>query len=177
MKRIATIGIAALLLATGTAHADATLPLTDPLIGHWCRADDGVYKRGIWTCDGNLLVTQEGYSKTDDHCEFADVKRLSSKDGYAVKCESDSKRVELRIIDGELHYRDPDMVGCSSVGERMPDGFLNLRTGPGTRYAVKARLVTGDILRIPRFRANGENFTGWVSSRYVVDNGGSCHTP
>ena len=56
------------------------------------------------------------------------------------------------------------------------------------RYAVKARLVTGDALwvgeftngwarvSVPRFRANGEDCVGWVSSRHVVE-GGSCHTP
>jgi uncharacterized protein YgiM (DUF1202 family) len=72
----------------------------------------------------------------------------------------------------------------------MSDGFLNLRAGPGTRYAVKARLVTGDVIwvgaptngwtrvSVPRFRSDGKDFTGWVWNKHVVvDAEQSCHTP
>jgi len=199
MRKMFLAGAAALSIASAAHAADTNLPLTDPLVGHWCKVEDGVYKRGVWTCDSNLLVTQEDISGDRDHyCEFADVKRLPSKDGYTIKCSigseensnSGKKVVELRIISGALHYREPDM-GCSRVGENMSDGFLNLRAGPGTQYAVKARLVTGDILRVdepattngwtrvsvPRFKANGKDFTGWVSGKHVVDSGLSCHTP
>lgn len=192
MKKLMIATVATVMIAT-TAHATDSLPLTDALVGHWCRVDDGVYKRGVWTCDGNLLVTQEGYTDDgDDFCEFTEVERLPSKDGYAVKCSATNKgqrEAELRIVGGALHYRRFS-VECGRVGEAMSDGFLNLRTGPGMQYAVRARLVTSDALwvgrsanewtrvSVPRFRANGKDFTGWVGSRYVTDIGQtSCHTP
>jgi len=57
----------------------------------------------------------------------------------------------------------------------MPDGFLNLRAGPGMRYDVRAKLVTGDELRVndqddewlhvvvPRL----PGINGWVHTSYV----------
>jgi hypothetical protein len=66
LKKLLTSG--AVLAATiVSANADTTLPLTDPLVGHWCEVKDKAspagefFKRGEWTCDHNLAIQQDGY--------------------------------------------------------------------------------------------------------------------
>jgi hypothetical protein len=95
--------------------------------------------------------------------------------------DGDHQKVELRIVGSTLRYRVIPVV-CGRVGDGMSDGFLNLRSGPGTRYAVRAKLVTNDILEIgetinewthvsiryPGRNDENKEFNGWVSSRYVV---------
>jgi Bacterial SH3 domain len=192
VKKLFLISIAALFLATGAAQAwagepppaEAALPLADPVIGHWCPVRTGVYQRGAWDCKGNLLVKPDEYFNDDNDCIFSDIKRLSSRDGYVIraKCMGDvHQKVELRIVDGTLHYRVVPTT-CGKVGDGMSDGFLNLRSGPGMRYAVMAKLVTNDTLEIgetingwthisiryPGRNDKNKEVNGWVSSRYVV---------
>jgi hypothetical protein len=198
-KLLATVALIGALVASTTASADTGLPLTDPLIGNWCKVDvnaisPATYRRGAWTCDGSLLVEEDGYHDDGGYCTFSDVQRLPSKDGYTVRCspgdrEYSGKEVELRIISGRMRYRELAPTDCRKVGVGMSDGFLNLRAGPGMKYAVKAKLVTGDAIyvgevtngwarvSVPRFKANGEDFVGWVWNKHVVDNDAGCHVP
>jgi hypothetical protein len=158
------ITIAIALLMTTSAYAtDATLPLTDPLIGHWCPIKDDVYKRGLWECSGNLLIKQDGYADEKVSCEFLNVKRLPEKNGYTIHANCANNEVHTTgnfwIVNNLLHLRTFSRGHCAVVFDNMPDGFLNLRVGPGSQYAVKAKLITGDKL----FKVGEESRDGnWI---------------
>lgn len=54
------------------------------------------------------------------------------------------------------------------------DGFLNLRTGPGTRFDIIMRMYNGDYVEVLEYsgtwvRVQHENgAVGWASSKYMV---------
>jgi hypothetical protein len=79
-------------------------------------------------------------------------------------------------------------IGCAVV-LKTPDGFVNLREGPGTQYKVIAKLYPGDfiyvgtelcdagrctderhswghVVEIPRLKNLGANI-GWVNSSFI----------
>jgi hypothetical protein len=179
------IALATTVALAGPAHAD-TLPLADPLVGHWCRIKDGVYKRGDWSCKDNLLITQNDYSyggDRDNHaCRFTNITHLKSG-GYLIKsiCVGDADdKIELRIVGDTLRFREFNifMEECAVVSDNMSDGFLNLRAGPTTTHPVKARLVTGDKLKVDgKESENGRwikvsvprlaNIKGWVHDDHI----------
>ena len=100
-KALLTGGIAALLLATGTAHADEKLP--EQMIGRWCEAStigpNKIYYRpsfqGRQECvdfDDGITLSQIGFSddRPIDQCDeyiFDKIERV--QDGYLVSahCE------------------------------------------------------------------------------------------
>jgi hypothetical protein len=107
-----------------------------------------------------------------------------SRDGYGyatrAECNRDGEgpknvqNVEFRIVGGLLKYTMTSL--CSVVGKDMPDGFLNLRTGPGLRYDVKARLITGDELASVNAERKGKwirvkvlrlGIVGWLDEKYT----------
>jgi hypothetical protein len=196
-KLLATVALVGALVAPTAASAanTTTLPLTDPLVGHWCEVKDKAshagefFKRGEWNCDGNLAIRQDGYDRYlfgIINCTFSKIKRLPNKDGYLVWVDclnevgiDSHDNMELRIVGDMLRFRtvevSPSDPSCGVVTESMPDGFLNLRVGPGTKYPVKAKLLTGDFLKANDQSENGGwfrvkvvrlNISGWVSWRY-----------
>ena len=113
MLLMATV-VAASIASTAYA-TDTTLPLTDPLVGHWCRVGQGNgdargandYRRGVWTCDGNLVIKTDGYGGRGSSCTFFDVRR--SKDGWLTHADCDDNvyvSAEFKIVGKTLHYRE-----------------------------------------------------------------------
>jgi hypothetical protein len=115
--KILLVGVAALSIASAAYATDATLPLTDPLVGHWCRVGQGNgdargannYRRGVWTCDGNLVIKPDGYDGrfVGSSCTFFDVRR--SKNGWVTHADCDDnvyQSAEFKIIGKTLHYRE-----------------------------------------------------------------------
>jgi hypothetical protein len=173
--------------------------LTDPLVGHWCRVGQGNgdargannYRRGVWTCDGNLVIKPDGYDGrfVGSSCTFFDVRR--SKNGWVTHADCDDnvyQSAEFKIIGKTLHYRElatswPEngertAITCGHVADNMPDGFLALRAGPGTHYIMKARLNTRDNLELGETTkkgwtsvsvslGKGKEIHGWVYHKYV----------
>src|SRR5262249_51468529 len=90
-------GIAVLFLATGTAHADATLSPIHPLIGNWCDIkDSNLLKRGP-QCD--TIITKNGYDGVEDSCTFLEIKHVHNGIEALSKCSADS-------LDKPLYYEN-----------------------------------------------------------------------
>lgn len=166
------------------------LPLADPLIGHWCRIKQKVYRgdlyqyqRGPWDCAENLAVRSEGIDdfasdNGPDRCKFTRVR--PERGGYAINGNCDKTgtfQAFLKIVaNGQLYYYYNDRR-CAVVKGNMPDGFLNLRAGPGTRYPVRAKLITGDGIEVRKETRNGywarvtvpylHDIDGWVSTEFI----------
>ncbi len=57
------------------------------------------------------------------------------------------------------------------------DGFLNLRTGPGTAFAIVTRMYNGEWVEVQERRdgwarvLHSSGFEGWASLRYLVSPG------
>src|SRR5262249_22222923 len=100
MQKLLLTGIAALLLATGTAHADERLPKA--MLGRWCQALHSeirmLYFRpnfvGRQYCDlhDGITLSQSGFSddRPIDQCdEYVFDKIERTQDGYLVSahCE------------------------------------------------------------------------------------------
>src|SRR5262249_55037083 len=153
MSKLTTkmLSVSIALSITSAAYATDILPLADPLVGHWCPIKNGtdrVYKRGVWECEGNLLIRQDSYATDENSCRFSDVRRLPNGYTVRVNCaeERTERRMRFRIVGGLLYLLTLDNLTtgrtCTTVvHDNMPDGFLNLRAGPGTQHVVKARLV------------------------------------
>lgn len=200
-------GIAAFsLLSAVGAQADVpTIPKTDPLIGNWCNMiwykDDvpreikekhNIYNRGH--CPeraGNLRIMHNGYA-TDEHifCEFRRMKLIPK--GYEVFSECVTgveylwEMATIRFVDKNLYYKD-DITDRTDRGkeycvivDETPDGYLNLRTGPGPTYETTAKLVKLDELKIDaefkgwahvisvdRLDTDKHNTEGWVYRKYT----------
>src|SRR6516165_9960937 len=148
------------VLCASAAHADATLPPTDALIGNWCetKADSGMFKRG--TCKENqewerLTIVREGYEFWEWGCTFLDVKRTPNGFEAYSECgfgESYSfEKVVFELADKQLKYRRissgydaewPErQYDCAMVRDEVPAGYLNLREGPGMSFRVRAKLI------------------------------------
>ena len=168
MHKALLTGVAALFLATGTAHATgSTLPNTDPLIGNWCNTKvPGEYKRGMcsesFTTD-NLTIRQDSYSEDQrSHCTYLKVKPI--RNGYETFSDCKSavlhqwQKATIRIINKKLHFtgtipyriQEGHDVGsrrfCVAV-QPSSDGYLNLRAGPGMQFEAKFKLVPRDTLK------------------------------
>jgi hypothetical protein len=91
VKKLLLTSIAALFLATGTAHADALLSLTDPLIGNWCEPhapeDKGLFNRGP-ECD--TVITRDGYGGVEGSCTFLEIKRIRKGIEAFSKCTAEN---------------------------------------------------------------------------------------
>ena len=57
------------------------------------------------------------------------------------------------------------------------DGYLNLRTGPGTRYRITREMYNGDRVRVVEYAGrwvrvvHESGARGWASARYLVRRG------
>jgi hypothetical protein len=196
MREYLLVATIALALVTVTAALPATaqtkLPNNDPLIGSWCNKS-GQYKRG--SCfdvpDGYLTISQDGYGGHEVSCTFLEVKRIPDGVEAYSECLAGSlyqfDRVTLQISGKQLRYKDiatthtaeQTETFCVSVQE-TPDGYLNLREGPGMKFKAKAKLVFGDYLEadaknkewthvtsVTRMEKGGRKVDGWVYSKYV----------
>jgi hypothetical protein len=194
MTKIFLAGIAALLMAT-SAHADMTLPPTDPLIGGWCDVKGTtLLKRG--SCD--FTIEQSGYSGVDDSCTFFEIKRIHNGIEAFSECYNEGtvdnhfryEKVTFRLIGGKrlkidtiaarkiktVETGDADRTVCLRV-EPTPDGYLNLRQGPGMNFKVKAKLLPGqrilvdyqtdEWIHMRRVCDSSEQLSGWVFRKYV----------
>jgi hypothetical protein len=187
-------GVAALLMATSAAHADMTLPPTDPLIGGWCDVEGAtLFKRG--SCD--FTIEQSGYSGVEETCIFFKIRRIRNGIEAFSECIGDSidnrfryEKVTFRIIGGKrlkidtiaarkvrtVDTGDADITFCLRV-QPTPDGYLSLRQGPGMNFKVKAKLLPGqrilvdyqtdEWIHMRRVCDSAEQVSGWVYSKYV----------
>jgi SH3 domain-containing protein len=200
LKRLLLTGVAALLMAT-SAHADVSLSPTDPLIGGWCETNNSkLLKRG--SCS-SLVVEQSGYSGEENSCMFLEIKRIRNGIEAYSECSAESlvqnyyfETTVFQIVDKRLKVQDlttypakkQKETSCVSVLP-TPDGYLNLREGPGMEFKVKAKLTIGEYLKIDA--SSGEWIhtinaverqsaagivSGWVYSKYVKEIE-SCHVP
>lgn len=69
----------------------------------------------------------------------------------------------------------------SQTGTVKAEGYLRIRSGPGTSYAVCGYLYTGDAVQITETRTVGTTVwgkisSGWISMDYVVLSGGSSNS-
>jgi hypothetical protein len=190
----------ALLMATSGAHADATLRPTDPLIGGWCEVEhSALLKRG--SCD-NLVIEQSSYSGVEETCAFLEIKRIRDGIEAHVECSNDGvlpyayrfAKVTFQIVGNRLKSRELathsaiKQASCVTV-QPTPDGYLNLRDGPGMTFKVKAKLIIGEHLEVDartdewthttnvaERRGDAGKVSGWVYSKYVKETE-SCHVP
>ena len=196
MKKLLLPGVAALFLATGT---DVTLSPTDPLIGGWCEVKNStLLKRG--SCD--FIIEQWSYSGVEETCTFLEIKRIRNGIEAYSECSGDSLpnyqvvKATLQIFGNRLKYQElakysakkQEQESCVSV-QPTPDGYLNLREGPGMRFKVKAKLNIGEHLvidakteewahttNVAERRSSAGKVSGWVYSKYVEE-ASSCHVP
>jgi uncharacterized protein YgiM (DUF1202 family) len=118
------------------------------------------------------------------------VPRRDIRGGYVINsnCTSNdpnatwwagSHKEKFWIVNDTLRFRGVgswlDSSNSACAVEDMPDGFLNLRAGPGMRYAVKAKLITGDEFTVVgddgeewvRVNVGRLHIAGWVHVDYV----------
>jgi|SRR5262245_29973459 len=181
------------------------LPKADPMIGEWCPA-----KSGAWTAtdtytrttdvprdcsDAKIEVHRNGYKGWEWSCDFYEVKRLPTNDGYAVVSECggegmlSNEKAEFRIVGKSLSYRvvartdsvNEEGGSCAVVtSDNIPDEgqgrFLNVRAGPGTEFPVKTKLIPGDRLEVDAIKDGWKHVTssarvkidGWVRDKFLV---------
>jgi hypothetical protein len=197
MRGFLLAGVVALSMFTASiAHAiDKTLPPTDPLIGSWCskkadskKAGYTIYTRG--PCYDDLTISRDGYSRhggTSAACEFLEVKRIPNGIEAHSECSYEEQvayffeKVTFQVFGNQLRERVIASSGHIEMGETFcvsvkatPDGFLNLREGPGMKFRVKAKLNIGDHLEAnapykewTRVFDKTNGVSGWVYSRYI----------
>src|SRR5262249_32995335 len=194
MKKLLLSGIAALFLATGTAHAGTKLPPTDPLIGGWCRvssADQDPSKGPVWYKRGSTCrefdIERDGFKYEEGGCEFIEIKRVPNGIEAIAECWGEGiftrEKQMLQIIGKKLRQETKTLEPveaeqspfCVRV-EPTPDGFLNLREGPGMIYKPKAKLTIDSKLKIDANAKSGEwlhvyeddgRSIGWVYNKYT----------
>ena len=202
MKKLLLTSIAALFLATGTAHADATLSPTHPLIGNWCETEGStLLKRGP-ECD--TAITKNGYGGVDSDCTFLEIKPIRNGIEASSRCSMDTtdralyyEHVRVQIVGKRLKFEtltdytfkatqietgDTHRSMCVAV-QPTPDGYLNVRQGPGMNFKPIAKLVPGQRISVDvqtdewthltRICDEKEDLDGWVYNKYVKDIDGS----
>jgi hypothetical protein len=197
MRHLTTALMLLLLWAT-SASADVTLPPTDPLIGSWCEVtgDATFLKRG--PCS-TATISRNGYDGEESSCTFLEVKRIQNGIEAFSECKADSlegntyERVTFQIFNNRLKIKDiatrKGFETLCFVVNNPPDGYLNLRKGPGMGFKVKAKLNIYEHLQVnakagectytynvaERKSAAGQ-VSGWVYSKYLQEVE-SCHVP
>jgi hypothetical protein len=105
MRKIFLTGIAALFLATGTAHAD---PLPDVYLGRWCLwSGDPVEMYGSistekeWEAcrdrDRHMEITQRSLTRYEDSCKFVSIKYTGEKTPMSTKPKKEDWVPVVRI--------------------------------------------------------------------------------
>jgi hypothetical protein len=113
MKKALLTGIAALFLATGTAHATERLP--EVMLGHWCWVEGGDEQN--WTqqifarvppegCHGgdNLIRIDQNGIEDEGSCTFGKIEQ-SGPNAFLIYtyCDDDTNgSTSFEIIDGKL---------------------------------------------------------------------------
>jgi len=144
-------------------------------------------------------MTRSGSGGVDTSCTFTEIKKIPNGieaiefctlgDNGVVWVEKSTYQIigrRLRIKQIFTSEKAKNETGCVTVGP-TPDGFLNLRVGPGMMFTVKAKLNMGDLLRIDAKNDEWTHVTGvvedswvktdgWVYTKYVKE-GASCHFP
>jgi hypothetical protein len=125
MKYLATVGVAVLLLATGTAHAECDthgcdntpvgVTLPDTIIGNWCFAEDSMEGEDAQILtrdcvgDAEVKINQDRIRGEGiiggPTCTFEKTEQISPK-AYLIhtRCSDDSGGpTEYELVDGRLH--------------------------------------------------------------------------
>jgi hypothetical protein len=183
----------------------ASLPKGDPMIREWCpvkskwQTESRSYTPGRCNTDEDvgLKIEQGSYSGHEFNCDFSDVKRLPSGDGYLVATECGgtgaywNEKVEFRLVGKIMTQRvlshtesvPEKSEDCTAVVSNLPvekDGssFLNIRSGPGTEFNVKLKLDPGEKLKIDAEYQGWKRVTttlhdmdisGWVRDKYITE--------
>ena len=138
MKTLLLAGVAALFLATGTAHAADTSQLPEYILGRWCHTPFAsteaqvVYFRpsgrrdtGEWCCCSDLTdgidINSEGYedeSPADDApiCLFDNIKQRD-KDTYLVRVRC--KEGDKPSFEGDEEFQ---LINGLLFKKRLPEG-------------------------------------------------------
>src|SRR5262245_11645710 len=168
MKKLFLTGVAVLAVLTASAaHADTTLSPTHPLIGNWCETKDSKLLRREAQCD--TVITKDGYGGVEDSCTFLEIKRIRNGIEAFSRCTADSldkpiyyENVRFQIIGKRLKFeilkkynfktaridtRDTHRSMCVVV-QPTPDGYLNVRQGPGMNFEPIAKLVPGQRILV-----------------------------
>ena len=110
-------GIAALFLATGTAHATNKLPSNSPLLGDWCWINDVRYNMELTRCtadnEGDLTqmtINPDGNETHSSGCTYSKVEREGGRYRLHASCDrstgpaiSFEEDWELWIVGKTLH--------------------------------------------------------------------------
>lgn len=126
--------------------------------------------------------TNDGFLnlRTGPGTTYAVVKRIYGGTGVDVVGRSGSWR-RLVLPDGTSGWASGNFMSRRYVPQRRydatvnptSDGFLNMRTGPGTNYAIIQRLYAGQGLYVTGGQGRWLNVQlpdgtrGWTSSRFV----------
>ena len=182
-----------------------SLPRGDSMIRDWCpvkskwKTESQSYTPGRCNSDEDvgLKIEQGSYSGHEFSCDFSDVKRLPSGDGYLVATECGgtgsywNEKVEFRLVGKTMTYRvlshtesvPEKSEDCTAVVSNLPvekDGssFLNLRSGPGTEFNMKLKLDPGEKLKVDAEYQGWKRVTttlhdmdisGWVRDKYITE--------
>jgi hypothetical protein len=186
-------------LLASSARADVALSPTDPLIGNWCeiKGSTTLLKRGP-SCD--TVISKDGYGGVETSCTFLEIKRIPGGIEAFLKCSAESlneplwyERTKFQIVRNRLkielvkEYKfklkqidtgDTHDHECVEV-QPTPDGFLNLRQGPGMNFKVIAKLLSYQRISVDKrtdkwthVRAGcGDDAAdeGWVYNEYISD--------
>src|SRR5215470_17135082 len=109
MRKLLLASIAALLLATGAAHAD---PLPNIYLGHWCLDNKNSDERGSFygavttekeweACqarDGHMEIKYSGFERYEDSCKFVSVKHTGEKTPLSTKPRKEDWVPVVRIF-------------------------------------------------------------------------------
>lgn len=145
----------------------------------------------------NVWIGQDGFSQSETNCSFSMLKQLANRKGWFAisKCHRASeeaiqwndkikfwrvgKMLALQYIASTIgagHHEN----SCGRVEANVPDGFLNLRAGPGTKFKVNTKLLPGDELEITdvtnddwkrvyvqRLMNKNDGGYGWVRGKFI----------
>src|SRR5262249_43544740 len=114
---------------------------------------------------------------------FTSIKKISNGIDALMLCNDDNgssfERWTFQIINGRLHAKtivakettpDKDASGCVQV-KTTPNGYLNLREGPGMAFKVKAKLVYTTMLRVDVKNDEWTHVAGVVEGSWVETDG------
>src|SRR5262249_28742074 len=140
----------------------------------------------------------------EDSCTFLEIKHIRNGIEALSTCSADSldkplyyenvrvqiigKRLKIAILKEynlkttQIDTRDTHRSMCVEV-QPTPDGYLNVRQGPGMNFKPIAKLVPGQRILVDmqtdewthlrRICDEKEDLDGWVYNKYVKDIGGS----
>ncbi len=120
----------------------------------------------VWMHEWSDELTKSEYEKLlpkSSPIEFPAIEKLfevALPEGYEPRYEA-NEGYEDEVIPEYLIY------------VKSPDGYANLRTGPGTEYDVICQIPTGDSMEVYRVSTTDENGKKWLKVAYWHPNGTS----